>query len=383
MKAAFLTLLKLAVAAALIWYVFAYQIEYDDRVVVLPHGQKEPSAEYVGSLRGDWQAEDWIFTRADGGPEFRPPLPAEHQLRPGFFRLLGGMRWWLFAFGVALWGVLLAFVTLRWTLLLRAAGVPTSYRNATRLCFIGYFFNIFMPGLTSGDLVRAALVTRGLENNRARAFMSVLVDRLLGLFSLLVLSGLVLLFGGVNLEGAPAWLLRVRSLVLLILALAVLLPMLYVSRRARRALGIDWLLAKLPFQDKVAAIDDALTVYRDHPGTVVAALLLSVVLQAAGVLSFWLIGMALGANLDLTEVYVAFPVVQTVSSLPLAPSGFGIGETLFGFFFRAFGSTATLGVATSIVFRLVTQIGVGLVGGAVWLASREHKQGMRLKEAAQ
>ncbi|TAH38479.1 MAG: flippase-like domain-containing protein [Planctomycetota bacterium] len=382
MKSAALTILKIGIAVVLIWYVFAYLIEYDDKVVVVPAGQKEPSAEYVGRLEGDWHADHWVFTAEGGERVFRPPLPPDHQLRPGFFTLLAGMRIPPFLLGLVLWGVLLAFVTLRWMILLRAVGVPTSYRNALRLCFVGYFFNIIMPGLTSGDLVRAALVTRGLEGNRARAFMSVLVDRVIGLFSLLVLAGLVLFFGGVHIEGAPPWLGVVRRYVLLILALAIVLPALYLSRRARRLLGIEWLLRKLPFQQKVAVLDDALTVYRERPGAVGAALGLSVVLQACGVLSFWLMAQALGADLTLPQVYVAFPVVQTVSSLPLAPSGFGVGETMFALFFRGFGSTATLGVATSIVFRLVTQVGVGLLGGVVWMLSREHKEHVDWKREA-
>ena len=76
------------------------------------------------------------------------------------------------------------------------------------------------------------------------------------------------------------------------------------------------------------------------------------------------------------EDFVIFPVVQTVSALPLAPAGWGVGETLYGTFFRSFGSSFTLGVAVSVLFRLTSQVGFGLIGGLIWVTSRERRQGI-------
>jgi uncharacterized membrane protein YbhN (UPF0104 family) len=105
---------------------------------------------------------------------------------------------------------------------------------------------------------------------------------------------------------------------------------------------------------------------------------MSLPLQVCGILSFWAIGEALGAGLTPGENFVIFPIVQTVSALPLAPAGWGVGESLFGWFFESFGSSFTLGVAVSVIFRLTTQVGFGLIGGLTWVTSKERRQGIPL-----
>ncbi len=373
LKTAGLTLLKIALAAVLVVYVLG-QIETRD---LLHRPGPGGELELVpGHIEGNWQAGDWRFLPGDGTrPLAAGDLGEGWGLRPGFFTLLRGIRLELYFLAVVCWTLLVLIVTLRWRILLRAAGVESSYGKALRLCFVGYFFNNAMPGLTGGDLVRAVLVTRGLESRRARAAMSVLVDRLLGLFSLLLLAGMVLLFHHRQGGQGPEHMDTVRRGVFLILAGAAAGGAIYLSRRARRVLHLDALLARLPAREVVARLDEAITVYRGRPGAVVAALLLSMLLQACGVLSFWAVSRSLGAELTVADDFVVFPVVQTVSSVPVSPAGWGIGEGLYGKFFEWFGSTFTLGVAASILFRLTTQVGFGLLGGLVWVLSRERSGG--------
>lgn len=147
----------------------------------------------------------------------------------------------------------------------------------------------------------------------------------------------------------------------------------FMSSRARRLLRIDALLARLPGQAIIAKVDGALTVYRKHPRALLEALLVSFPIQACGILSFWCFARALGAELAFDDAAVVFPVVQTVTALPLAPAGWGLGETLYGFFFARYGAGFTLGVASSVLFRLATQVGWGLVGGGLWAFGRERQ----------
>ncbi len=369
MKSVLAQLLKLLIAAALVAYVVT-QVEWRDTVAERAEGGAEPVV-HAGELEGEWRGADWVFTAEDGRRWSAAELPAGWELRPGLPTLVAAMRFDRFALSVGLWFLLLVVVGWRWQLLLAAAGVPTGYGRAMRLCFVGYFFNNVMPGLTGGDLVRAVLVTRGLEERRARAAVSVLVDRAIGLFGLLALGALVLLFVDFSDGVAPGRLGQVRLAVIAILVGGALGVRAYLSPTLRRALRLDALLARLPMADKFQSLDEALLVYRGERVRVALAFLLSMVLQAAGVLSFWAMGEALGAGLGVADTFAVYPVVQTISSVPVAPAGWGIGETLFGKFFQGFGSTFTLGVAVSVVFRLTTQLGVGLIGGGVWVLSRD------------
>ena len=53
-------------------------------------------------------------------------------------------------------------VVTRWWRLLAVSGCPTTWWNALRLTFIGMFFNLVVPGLTGGDVIKA--VVDGLES---------------------------------------------------------------------------------------------------------------------------------------------------------------------------------------------------------------------------
>jgi uncharacterized membrane protein YbhN (UPF0104 family) len=74
-------------------------------------------------------------------------------------------------------------------------------------------------------------------------------------------------------------------------------------------------------------------------------------------------------------------IANTVSSLPIAPSGLGVGEVLIGYLFHLLGSSQPLGVAVSVTYRLLT-VALNLSGGIFLLlpggkevrAEIEHEQ---------
>lgn len=390
MKTIGLTLLKIAIAIALTWYVID-QIEPRDRLIGPKLEDGSDRAVLFGSVDGDWRGQDWTFQFDEGITEPSPLLgaapyavlqPADlaaaqeegWELRPGFLLIVQGIRPSWFLIGAALWGVLLVLAAVRWRILLLAAGIRTPVSNALRLCFVGYFFNNVMPGVTGGDVVRGALITRGLEQDRWKAALSVLVDRLIGLVALITLAAIVLAYGLMTAGDEAPFPPYLAQGVFVFLAVAVVGSGAYLSQRVRDKIGIERWLPKLPGGTTLAKIDSGLAIYRHSPRRLIAAYLMSLPLQICGVLSFWAIGEACGAGLGLQDDFVIFPVVQTISAIPLAPAGWGVGETLYGHAFRLFGSSFTLGVAVSILFRLTTQLGFGLIGGMVWVASSQRKE---------
>ena len=68
-------------------------------------------------------------------------------------------------------------------------------------------------------------------------------------------------------------------------------------------------------------------------------------------------------------------IANVVSSLPVAPAGWGVGELAFGYLFDLLGSLDTIGIAVSITYRLLTMV-LGLAGGLFLLmpGGREVRQ---------
>ena len=93
------------------------------------------------------------------------------------------------------------------------------------------------------------------------------------------------------------------------------------------------------------------------------ALALSSLNHLACALSIWLVASGLGSDLGFLEVLVVSTVANTLSAIPVAPAGLGVGELLFGSLFELAGGSWAIGVATSLAWRLVL-VGLGLLGGA-------------------
>lgn len=95
----------------------------------------------------------------------------------------------------ALCGLLCAGVVssqyVRWFVLVRALDLPFTLRNAFRLGMVGTFYNTFLPGAIGGDLVKAFFIAKGQPDRKAAAVSTVVADRALGLFGLLVFGGFV------------------------------------------------------------------------------------------------------------------------------------------------------------------------------------------------
>lgn len=100
-------------------------------------------------------------------------------------------EWGLIPIAAILMVAILGLQFFRWYLLVQAVGLPFTKRNALRLGLVGYFYNIFLPGSIGGDLVKAFFIARDHPTRKPVAVATVLIDRILGLFGLVLLASLV------------------------------------------------------------------------------------------------------------------------------------------------------------------------------------------------
>lgn len=364
--------LEVVLALGLLTFV-AWSLPWRD-TLVLERGEEEWSV--AGRIDGEWQGDAIRFT-LDADLEPLPDWPdswrAAHasgaalsvsrseerdgervSWRPGLPRVFLDVR--PAGLGLAL-GLLLAgvfFGVTRWWRLLRLAGCGTRWRDALRLTFLGLFFNLVLPGLTGGDLVKAGLAVRQHPETRADALVSVLIDRLLGLWALLGLAA------GVLLLGSHAALERLRWPVFLAFLAASLGLAVALHPASRRWVRLESWIERLPQARRLRKLDRAAQLYGGHPLELAIAfgLSLSNHLCTAGALCA--LGGAFGASLDFAAYVAVGSVANTITAVPVAPGGWGLGEAAYGTLFALVGSSATLGVAVSVTYRLLLHaIGVG------------------------
>lgn len=265
--------------------------------------------------------------------------------------------------------VVLTFI--RWFLLVRALRLPFRLIDAFRLGFLGYLFNFVGAGNVGGDLFKAYFIAREQAGRRPEAVATVVVDRVIGLYALLLLTSGAILLGGV-----PAATPEVRILCRLALlatgvgGLAVL--MLLVPGFTSGA--VSEFLTSLPkCGPLLGKLITAVRIYRRKWGVVVLALAMSLFSHGLFALSLYLIAAAMFTHVPtLWEHFFIVPLGLVAGALPFTPAGFGTFEFAIEKLYQLVPTTSPAdvsGVLVALVYRLMTIL-VASLGMLVYWSSR-------------
>ena len=257
----------------------------------------------------------------------------------------------------------------RWYLLVRAVDLPFTLRNAVRLGMVGFFYNTFLPGSVGGDLVKAYFLARDQPGRRATAVATVVADRLVGLFGLILyvaavgggcwLAGDGRIAGNDYLRGAVttcAWVVAGAAVGWVGLGF---LP----DRRADRFRAR---LAGLPAGRTLAELWFTVWTYRRRQATVLAVVAMSAVVHTGFVLNFHLAVRVFPSDPalvgSLPEHFVIAPIGYIGQALFPAPGGVGGAEAIFGYLYGLIRGPdgVVVGVAGRLALRLV-EWSLGLV----------------------
>lgn len=279
---------------------------------------------------------------------------------------------WALAAGLAVGAVAVALTFVRWYVLVIAQGLPIAPWDVARLGLIGFFFNNFLPGAVSGDLVKAAFLARE-QSRRTLAIATVVLDRVIGLAGLF---WLVAIFGGglflagsftSVLENASARL-TLQSILGASCGVMVGTIVVWIALGLFRAEWLDRLEVRLASIPKIGPtlteMVRAVRVYRQKGRYVAVALGLSVVSHSLLVVVFYC-GARVFNDADqlppLLTHLVIVPIGTTIRSLIPLPGGMGGAELGFGKLYDLVGYPFSSGVLGSLGQLAIMWI-LGLVG---------------------
>jgi len=275
------------------------------------------------------------------------------------------------ALAVSLVATLVTFV--RWQMLVQAVGIPLALRNALRLSFLGYLLNFVSPGSVGGDLFKAVFLVREHPNHRGAAIASVLADRVMGLFSLMLLcSGAILAFDQLH---APNEVVRdicwgVLGCTLSGAAgLAVLLWPGFTRGSLAQRLRTAGRLGRV-FNSLLTAVER----YRSRPQVLILGTLAGIGAQACSVLSMYLVARAISGRVpSLADHLIIAPLAMLAGALPFAFGGLGAFEGAVDLLYVYVPTTGQFngaeGLIVALGFRVITIL-IALIGAAYYLMGR-------------
>jgi uncharacterized protein (TIRG00374 family) len=249
----------------------------------------------------------------------------------------------------------------RWVALLGALtpGSRPPLGAVMRVFFTSSFVGTFLPSI-GGDVYRAYELAR-LDVRPAQAAASVLMDRVLGVLSMVLVAAVALAFAGkVDVPGA------VPALLIVSAGCAVAAAAVFSERTAAAAVGLTVRIPSPRVHHIARGLIDAVRRYADHHGALLSVLTLSIMVQLLRVVQAYCLGRSLGLAEPL-DLYLAFiPLITLVMQIPITIGGLGTSQYAFERLFGYAGVAAPQAVALSILFLALGTIG-NLPGGLLYL----------------
>ena len=197
--------------------------------------------------------------------------------------------------------------------------------------WIGMFFNSVLPGSVSGDFVKIFYIKEE-DKSLSNKFMlgSIFIDRVLGLFGLILSLGLFTLFNYSELSSFSPDVKQLLDLNLLLFVLVFIgvFSLFYFQKLPHTVLKP---FRELPLLNKILPkllkIWDELCEFKTK---MVTLTIISIFLQMTAVIIFWFLtkDFAVG-NFELKYALSIVPLGFVAISIPIAPSGLGVGHAAF------------------------------------------------------
>lgn len=285
-----------------------------------------------------------------------------------FSTIIRGLEPVFFLSALAVQLVLSVVQSERWRIILLAGKVRTRSVGAWLNVMIGLCFNQVLPSSVGGDAIR---IYNAKSLGLGMALRSILIDRLIALFTLSILSFFIcsiFYLDGVNQPHLELML----GLELLFIFSCVLLV--YATPIVGKISGMTALNLN-PFHSFSHQLKSVVLV----PSKLFSVLSMSFVIHFFVSISAILLFIGVGVETDLVTLGAIFALINLFSVIPISFGGWGIREGVAFVLYPVSGVEIETVLAVSILFGVVMMI-VGLIGGTVWLLNGDKAKELRSGE---
>lgn len=246
----------------------------------------------------------------------------------------------------------------RWQILTLPLGFKKPFLELCKYCYVGLFFNLFLPSTVGGDFTRCYYISKG-TGKYAEALYSVLADRVSGIAVLFATAcfGILLGPGARDLPWQLKWPILAGTV-----GLFFVMP--FMPLLTRKMLGNDNWIAR-QFNDSRAQI------FWEDKRLVFAALGWSFLTQFMIVACHIGVALALGIadKIPLWYYFVFYPCVAVLGFVTPSFNGIGIREWAYTYFLMHVGINQTSALTYALMWLALTTL-LSLVGGVVYVGSK-------------
>jgi uncharacterized protein (TIRG00374 family) len=286
-------------------------------------------------------------------------------------RTLVGVRFEWLAASIGLWGLTIVVGAWRWLLILRSQGLDPGFRRTLEISLVAHFFNSFLLGSAGGDVLKAYYAARVTHHRKTEAVTTVLLDRVLGLFTMLGFAVALMIPNLGLIQNQP----ETQLLAVVVLGMfGAASVILWLSLRG----GVSGVfpkarqfLARLPKGELLQRGIEAGRTLGRRPSLVFQTVMVSILLTCICVLQLLTLVWGYGLKVPLAPMLFMVPSVICISALPLTPNGLGVRDNLYVYLLNLpqIGISAGTALAISLVAYACSLVWSAL-GGILYLLMR-------------
>jgi uncharacterized protein (TIRG00374 family) len=283
--------------------------------------------------------------------------------------------------------VALSITIIRWQFLLNAIGVPLKWKEAFRIGYLSFLFNLAPVGIVTGDGIRFYMLFHQFPETRAKSFASIIMDRAVGLY-IMFLIAVVAIFatGFYAYSGAPGEMVFITTIVrimLILLGIATMAALLVLLPDLTRGTGaklLDQCCGRIP---KLKSVILAVQGYRNHKRALFIAGTMTIAVHVLFSLGIWLIALGFYGYAPTAAEHLVLHTVSNVTQLiPLAVGPYEmILDKMYTFFPIADHETYRQGYGLLIAlgYRLISILLGGI--GVLYYFFGLRTSGFRIQES--
>jgi len=277
---------------------------------------------------------------------------------PTVFLYLKGTNPHYFVAAVAVFFVGLLLIAYRLRLVIQVHGTKLSVAAAYYVNLIALFFNNVLPSSVGGEMVKAYYLYKNSEGS-VSVFSAVVVDRLFGLVTMLLISISTIFFLDTT-QGSHK---IMGSIVMLAAGTATLAFLIFNKRVVDGLCQLHIPLLPAVFLEKIREIYRAMYKYREHKGIIGNCFALTVMGQLVYIIVNFFLAKSLAMDIPIGFFFFFVPILLIMGVAP-SVNGIGVREATFLFYLTEFTSPEkALALALLTTFFMIF---VGMIAGIIY-----------------
>lgn len=232
----------------------------------------------------------------------------------------------------------------------------------SKINLIGCFFNIFLPSTIGGDTARAIKLSKKNEkSNTLDSFLSVFLDRILGIISLLFLGIFSVLICFQSIPQEFRKIIVILSSALLLILITLLFVLLYSNLKFLRSYKLTKNI-NINLTSLKQTVQKVKPILKSSYGKI---FLLAVVMHIISSFENFILLWGIGISISPFYIFIVYSILSIVLMIPISIGGLGIRDVLMKLLYQS--KTTSSNVVVSGTLSFIVMALTGSIGGIIFL----------------